>query len=204
MPRQNDLLRARSETEDGQRAVAQVVLNRFRHPAYPNSVCGVVYQARTFAPAASSLTCDGSLATAPSAPPGTRPRIAAEDSVRRVYGPVGTRHPLSHHRDPALLASALPSAVVGAHVFYRWARPPGPARGSHSVTRPPSPAAWPRRDRQRQRSNRFRSVAAYARGGRERRPRWHSAALRGSDSPRIGCAACSSTPPNAAAPPKSP
>ena len=35
---------ARSESEDGQRAVAQVVLNRVRHTAYPNSVCGVVFQ----------------------------------------------------------------------------------------------------------------------------------------------------------------
>src|ERR1700742_3086468 len=35
---------ARNQSDDGQRAVAQVVLNRVRHPAYPNSVCGVVYQ----------------------------------------------------------------------------------------------------------------------------------------------------------------
>ena len=32
---------------DGQRAVAQVILNRVRHPAYPPSVCGVVYQGST-------------------------------------------------------------------------------------------------------------------------------------------------------------
>src|SRR3546814_1037743 len=38
---------ARSESEEGQRAVAQVVLNRVRHPAYPGSVCGVVYQGRS-------------------------------------------------------------------------------------------------------------------------------------------------------------
>ncbi len=31
---------AASESDDGQRAVAQVVLNRVRHPAFPNSVCG--------------------------------------------------------------------------------------------------------------------------------------------------------------------
>lgn len=35
---------AASEPDEGQRAVAQVVLNRARHPAFPNSVCGVVYQ----------------------------------------------------------------------------------------------------------------------------------------------------------------
>ncbi len=35
---------ARSEPLDGQRAVAQVVLNRVRDRAFPASVCGVVYQ----------------------------------------------------------------------------------------------------------------------------------------------------------------
>ena len=30
---------ARNQSADGQRAVAQVVLNRVRHPSYPNSVC---------------------------------------------------------------------------------------------------------------------------------------------------------------------
>lgn len=35
---------AGNETLDGQRAVAQVVLNRVRHPAFPKTVCGVVYQ----------------------------------------------------------------------------------------------------------------------------------------------------------------
>ena len=32
------------EPLDGRRAVAQVILNRLRHPAFPKSVCGVVYQ----------------------------------------------------------------------------------------------------------------------------------------------------------------
>jgi spore germination cell wall hydrolase CwlJ-like protein len=35
---------ARGENVKGQAAVAQVVLNRVKNPAYPNSVCGVVYQ----------------------------------------------------------------------------------------------------------------------------------------------------------------
>ena len=35
---------ARSETELGQVAVAQVILNRVRDPNYPNSICDVVYQ----------------------------------------------------------------------------------------------------------------------------------------------------------------
>jgi spore germination cell wall hydrolase CwlJ-like protein len=35
---------ARGEPELGQIAVAQVVLNRLKNPAYPNTICGVVYQ----------------------------------------------------------------------------------------------------------------------------------------------------------------
>ena len=35
---------ARGEEEKGQTAVAQVVLNRLKNPAYPKTVCGVVYQ----------------------------------------------------------------------------------------------------------------------------------------------------------------
>ncbi|EJL51549.1 cell wall hydrolyses involved in spore germination [Rhizobium sp. CF122] len=35
---------ARGETVKGQAAVAQVILNRVRNPAYPKTICGVVYQ----------------------------------------------------------------------------------------------------------------------------------------------------------------
>ena len=35
---------AAGEGAEGQRAVAQVVLNRLRHPGYPSTICGVVYQ----------------------------------------------------------------------------------------------------------------------------------------------------------------
>jgi spore germination cell wall hydrolase CwlJ-like protein len=37
---------ARGESEKGQLAVAQVVLNRLKNPAYPKTICGVVYQNR--------------------------------------------------------------------------------------------------------------------------------------------------------------
>lgn len=58
---------AASEPDQGQRAVAQVVLNRVAHPAYPNTVCGVVYQgSERSAGCQFSFTCDGSLARRPS------------------------------------------------------------------------------------------------------------------------------------------
>src|SRR5690606_34324250 len=56
---------AANEPTLGKRAVAQVVLNRLRHPAYPNSVCGVVYEGASAPVCQFSFTCDGSLLRAP-------------------------------------------------------------------------------------------------------------------------------------------
>ena len=53
---------AGSQDVDGERAVAQVVLNRVRHPAFPASVCGVVYEGSTRPTGCQfTFTCDGSL-----------------------------------------------------------------------------------------------------------------------------------------------
>ena len=57
---------AAGEGVDGGRAVAQVVLNRMRHPGYPASVCGVVYQGSERAAGCQfTFTCDGSLLRTP-------------------------------------------------------------------------------------------------------------------------------------------
>ena len=51
---------SRSEPEDGQIAVGQVVMNRVKNPAYPNSICGVVYQNQHKRNACQfSFACDG-------------------------------------------------------------------------------------------------------------------------------------------------
>ncbi|MDQ0839460.1 cell wall hydrolase [Sphingomonas faeni] len=51
-----------SRAAEVQRAVAQVVLNRVRDRAFPNSVCGVVYQgAERRTGCQFSYTCDGSM-----------------------------------------------------------------------------------------------------------------------------------------------
>ena len=51
---------ARGEPEKGQLAVAQVVLNRLKNPAYPNTVCGVVYQNKNKRNRCQfSFACDG-------------------------------------------------------------------------------------------------------------------------------------------------
>ena len=51
---------ARGEPERGQIAVAQVVLNRLKNPAYPNTICAVVYQNKNRRNACQfSFACDG-------------------------------------------------------------------------------------------------------------------------------------------------
>ncbi len=51
---------ARGEPERGQVAVAQVVLNRLKNPAYPNTICAVVYQNKNIRNGCQfSFACDG-------------------------------------------------------------------------------------------------------------------------------------------------
>jgi spore germination cell wall hydrolase CwlJ-like protein len=51
---------ARGEPEQGRIAVAQVVLNRLKNPAYPSTICGVVYQNKNKRHRCQfSFACDG-------------------------------------------------------------------------------------------------------------------------------------------------
>jgi hypothetical protein len=113
---------ARSESDNGQRAVAQVVLNRVRHPAYANSVCGVVYQGSERATGCQfSFTCDGSMNAAIEPYAWERAgRIAAAALGGNVYRPVGLA--TNYHTtaiSPYWAPSLVPQIVVGAHIFYR-------------------------------------------------------------------------------------
>jgi hypothetical protein len=114
---------ARSETEDGQRAVAQVVLNRVRHSAFPNSVCGVVFQGSQRSTGCQfSFTCDGSLRRRIEPSAWDRARQVAEQALAgSVYEPVGVA---THYHTTAVrpwwAASLTRAVTVGSHIFYRW------------------------------------------------------------------------------------
>jgi hypothetical protein len=114
---------ARSEGEAGERAVAQVVLNRVRHPAWPNSVCGVVYQGplRAGGGCQFTFTCDGSLRYAPAGAGWEEARrIAAEALGGRTYAPVGlATHYHTNAVFPAWAPQLVKTNVIGAHIFYR-------------------------------------------------------------------------------------
>jgi hypothetical protein len=114
---------AGNEPEDGQRAVAQVVLNRVHSPLWPNSVCGVVYQGseRTDFRCQFTFSCDGSMARVPNVASWARARrIAVEALAGVVYKPVGLAthyHTLAVR--PPWSATLQPVGVIGAHIFYR-------------------------------------------------------------------------------------
>ncbi len=115
------------ESSEGQHAVAQVVLNRLRHPAYPKTVCGVVFQGSTRATGCQfTFTCDGSLARPPSGPGWLRARKIAEAALDGYVDPVVGRA-THYHADyvaPYWGPSLQKVATVGTHIFYR--RPGGP------------------------------------------------------------------------------
>ena len=113
---------ARNQSDDGQRAVAQVVLNRVRHPSYPNSVCGVVFQGSERVTGCQfSFTCDGSMNRGIEYHAWERAQAIAREALSgRVYRPVGLA--LNYHTTairPYWAPSLVRQAVVGSHIFYR-------------------------------------------------------------------------------------
>jgi len=114
---------ARSESDEGERAVAQVVLNRVRDPAFPSSICGVVYQGSTRSTGCQfSFTCDGSMSHPIQPTAWARARAVATGALAGlVYAPVGSAtfyH--ANYVSPWWATSMKQVAAIGAHIFYRW------------------------------------------------------------------------------------
>lgn len=124
---------AATESVAGQRAVAQVILNRVAHPAYPSSVCGVIYQGWSAPVCQFSYTCDGSLTRAPLPRLWRQAHDVAEAALAgRVEESVGTA--THYHADYVLpyWAFRLDKVhVEGRHIFYRF---PGNAGRAGSFT----------------------------------------------------------------------
>ncbi len=113
---------AASEPDAGQSAVAQVILNRVRHPAFPHTVCGVVYQGSERSGCQFSFACDGAMARVPSRTAWARAaRHAGMALAGYVYAPVGlATHYHTYAVTPAWNRSLVMTDVVGAHLFHRW------------------------------------------------------------------------------------
>ncbi|GAA3893367.1 hypothetical protein GCM10022276_10730 [Sphingomonas limnosediminicola] len=113
---------AATEGIDGQRAVAQVVLNRMRHPGFPSTVCGVVYQGSNLPTGCQfTFTCDGALMRNPIPSIWARAKkIASQALEGKVFAAVG--HATHYHADYVLpyWADSLAKQVqIGHHIFYR-------------------------------------------------------------------------------------
>ena len=119
---------AASEPDDGQRAVAQVVLNRLAHPAFPKTVCGVVFQGSERTTGCQfTFTCDGALARQPSRYFWDRAeKVARAALAGYVFPPAGLAthyHTFAVH--PVWADSLNFINQIGAHRFYRLTGPAG-------------------------------------------------------------------------------
>ncbi|HEY4265136.1 MAG TPA: cell wall hydrolase [Micropepsaceae bacterium] len=116
---------ARGEGLDGEKAVAEVVLQRTVNRDYPETVCGVAYDGvqPDRRDCQFSFACDGSLRKPKDAVAWTRIRQLADKIMTgaiRLSGATG--HAIAYHSvdvAPAWADSMLKTATIGNHVFYK-------------------------------------------------------------------------------------
>ena len=114
---------ARGEGTDGMRAVAQVILNRVRHPAYPHSICGVVYQGvAQHTSCQFSFACNGAMTGPVEAWAWRRARDVANAAlggyVMRSVGTATGFHVATIR--PVWAGTMDQVAQIGNHVFYQF------------------------------------------------------------------------------------
>lgn len=114
---------ARSESVRGQAAVAQVILNRVRNPAYPKSICGVVYQNDNWLNRCQfSFACDGrkKRVTDPVAYK-TAQDVAMAVTAGKIFIPeVGSStHYYANYVHPGWARTMQKMTKIGLHIFYR-------------------------------------------------------------------------------------
>jgi spore germination cell wall hydrolase CwlJ-like protein len=114
---------ARGESETGQAAVAQVILNRVRNPVYPNSICGVVYQNMQWHNRCQfSFACDG-IPNRIRSPYAWRvaTRIANNvlDGKIEVEDIGDATHYYADYVRPNWASRMIRMDKIGAHIFYR-------------------------------------------------------------------------------------
>lgn len=114
---------SRSETTAGQKAVAEVVLNRVGHRAFPNTVCAVVYQgAERTTGCQFSFACDGSNAKLPYGKHWDKAQSIAAHMMMGASTPITNR--ATHYHTTGVSPKWAPSLrklrQYDTHVFYRF------------------------------------------------------------------------------------
>lgn len=114
---------SRSESFVGQLAVAQVIMNRVRHRAYPDTICGVVYQgAERHTGCQFSFACDGSMDRTPRGRAWRRAELIAQHAFMG-FGRDVTRRATHYHTvavDPHWSNTLVRTRRIGTHIFYRF------------------------------------------------------------------------------------
>jgi len=114
---------ARGESARGQAAVATVIMNRVKSPAFPKTVCGVVYQGSGRRNGCQfSFACDGMVERVVENGAWARARkVAARTLSGAVLRDVGSAtHFHTTGVSPDWGSRMLRTAQVGLHVFYRF------------------------------------------------------------------------------------
>jgi spore germination cell wall hydrolase CwlJ-like protein len=114
---------ARGEEVKGQAAVAQVILNRVRAPAYPDTICGVVYQNRSWRNRCQfSFACDG---TTPRVRSAAHYKLAEDVAMAVTAGKVfipeigSSTHYHATYVNPRWARTMDRVKKIGLHIFYR-------------------------------------------------------------------------------------
>lgn len=142
---------ARGESARGQQAVAQVVLNRVKHPAFPKTVCAVVFQGASAGHGCQfSFACDGSMRDRREPAAWRRAEtVAARALSGAVMAEVGqSTHFHAAGLGPEWSLDMIRVAQVGMHVFYRFGHGGAPparlsADGLQTAAATPAPSAQP-------------------------------------------------------------
>ncbi len=116
---------ARGEPERGQIAVAQVVLNRLKNPAYPNTVCGVVYQNKNKRNRCQfSFACDGipDRITEPkpwAAAQALAKKVVSDDRTLYLSDVGAATHYHANYVRPRWARTMKKMDKIGRHIFYK-------------------------------------------------------------------------------------
>jgi hypothetical protein len=114
---------ARGETQRGQVAVAEVVMNRVRSSVYPNTICEVVYQgSHRVTGCQFTFTCDGSLRARPRGRAWERAQRVATAMLLGYHRPItqNATHYHTHAVNPVWNSGLVETTDIGSHVFYRF------------------------------------------------------------------------------------
>ena len=131
---------ARSETKSGQKAVAEVVINRVKSKHYPSSICGVVYQgAERTTGCQFSFTCDGSTMKEPYGKAWKRSQDIATLIVTKGVTPFTNRSTHYHtvEVNPKWAPNMRFTKQIGFHKFYRFKFRERPAPSASVSVAPP-------------------------------------------------------------------